>query len=63
MIFMNDILTVIKMHDEEFTPFVKSKVEENVVEFENSWEYIERADMILNESFKTTMRIYKPAVM
>jgi len=33
IIYMNDILTVIKMYDEEFTPFVISKVKENVIEF------------------------------
>jgi len=30
MIFLNDILTIVKMYDEEFTPFILSRIKENV---------------------------------
>ena len=59
MIFMNDILTVIKMYDEEFTPFVISKIKEN----DQHEDQIERANQILLDSFRTTMRVYKPVIM
>ena len=32
VIYLNDILTVIKMYDEEFTPFVLARVKENLVD-------------------------------
>ena len=30
MIYMNDVLTIIKLYDEEFTPFVVARVKENL---------------------------------
>lgn len=63
IIYLNDVLTIVKKYDEEFTPFIIDKIKDNVKEMENQEELIDRGNAILLDSFRTTMRVYKPSVL